>query len=84
MAAILALYFACVIWDAKHDVNAAPRTDMFVCDKHGAFPSKYCLKLGDDFEQGRDATGKIIRGPLLCCPMCYEDSMKRAKEKHGV
>lgn len=65
-----AAYAGLLCWMAWEDFKRAPRTDFHICDKHGAFPSKYLLHTtmpqGDDW-------------PI--CPMCYEDSMKIAAQR---
>ena len=59
---------ALVALDAKRDVASAPRAAMFVCAKHGAFPSKYVLK----------APAPVEAGEIDVCPMCFEDAQKQA------
>lgn len=73
------VYWWLVRWEAKHEVTRAPREKMFECDKHGLFLEKYALQLADDIiKQFPD--GHEERGPLLYCPMCYEQRIKEAQK----
>jgi hypothetical protein len=74
------LYSGLLYWDVKNTVANAPREEMFVCDKHGVFPRKYALNLGDNFEV-QHTDGRVTQEPLLYCTLCYEDRMKEAKLK---
>jgi hypothetical protein len=65
------VYILLVAFDAKHDVATAPRTDMFLCPKHGAFPARYVYHL-------TDATSE----PIEMCPMCFEQRMKDNLDKY--
>lgn len=62
-------YIAAVAWDAKHDTKAAPREDMFTCDKHGVFAKRYVTRL----------TG-VTEEPIDYCPFCLEDRFREAKK----
>lgn len=68
LAVTLAVYLALLAYDAKHDVDEAPRTDMLVCEKHGPFPvaSAFHLTVGDGT-------------PVNYCPFCFSDKMKKNK-----
>jgi len=72
IVAVAALYVAAVLWDVKHDVHNAPRTDMFLCNKHGAVPIKYAVHL--------DMAG-ITEKPIPYCPFCFNEKMKKARGK---
>jgi hypothetical protein len=64
-----AVYLGLIMYDAKHDVENAPRTDMYLCDRHGAFPKKHLMHLSG-----------ITDTPIEQCPFCFEDRMKAAKK----
>jgi hypothetical protein len=68
--AVAGAYVALVAWSAKYDTKTAPKTDMHVCDIHGAFPAKYTMQL----------TG-ITEKPIAYCPFCWENRIKEAKAK---
>lgn len=63
-------YLLLLRWDAKREVSVMGRTEMFVCDVHGALPRKYALNL----------TG-MTQEPLPYCPLCFEDRIRQAGEK---
>jgi hypothetical protein len=68
LLALTVAYILLTMWSAKHDIETAPRADMVLCEKHGAFPAKYQFHL----------TG-MTKEPLLICPMCLEDRFKSAR-----
>lgn len=61
---------------ARDEVRHTPRTDMFVCDKHGAFPAKYALQGEAVLFTGGEET-KV-------CPFCLKDAERIARERYGV
>ena len=65
---------------ARQEVRALPRKDMFVCDKHGPMAPEATYKLfgGEALDV---QMGKVVeRKPILTCPLCFEENMKRAVE----
>ena len=64
----IVVYLVAMAWDAKHDIKSAPKADMYLCDKHGAFPASYAFNL----------TG-MTDEPIKQCPMCMEDRFKSAR-----
>lgn len=71
---IAAIYFAIVRWDVLNDVKNAPRTEMFLCNKHGAFPAKYAI----------EAPVPSTEKPVKICPMCMEDSENKARALYAA
>ena len=67
------VYVVAVRWDVLNDVKNAPRTEMFICAKHGAFPAKYAIS----------APVPTTEKPVQLCPMCMEDSEKKARELYA-
>lgn len=65
---LIVIYLLCMVAAAFHEVKGQPRIPMFSCDKHGAVPVKYTLKLNVFSDQ-----------PIEVCPLCFEDKMKAAK-----
>lgn len=64
------LYLVMVAVQAWYEVKDAPRVPMFLCDRHGAIPAKYTLKLNTP----------VTEKPIEICPMCFEQKMKAAKK----
>lgn len=67
---LIAGYLLLIAVQAWYEVKDAPRVPMHLCEKHGAIPAKYTLKL----------SVPIAENPIEYCPMCFEDKMKRAKK----
>lgn len=65
------VYVVYLVLVARSQVKDAPRVDMMVCQKHGAIPEKYTMKI--------DAL--VTEKPIEVCPFCWEEKMKAAK--HG-
>lgn len=58
---VILLYIAYVYLRAKLEVKAAPREDMFMCDKHGAFRKRHLIKFLD----------------MEYCPLCFDEKMQQ-------
>ena len=57
---VVGLYFLYVYVEAKLEVKASPREEMFMCDVHGAFRKKHVIKFLD-YEM---------------CPRCFDQKLK--------
>lgn len=78
------VYGVALIYDAKTTVAQYPRKEMFLCDKHGPLPIGATMTLfnGEDLDSV-SPDGRTKRGPVRCCPICFEDSIKAAKQNAG-
>lgn len=79
-----ALYGVALTYDAKVTVAQYPRKEMFLCDKHGPLPISATMTLfnGEDMETVSE-DGRTKRGPVRCCPICFENAIKVAKQNAG-
>lgn len=75
-------YTAVLVWGAKHSVEAAPKTEMFICEVHGALPLGSTMALFDS-DMEYEENGRIKRGAIRVCPICFQDKIKTAKERYG-
>jgi hypothetical protein len=66
---VVLVWLGFIVYDAKAHTTSAPRTEMFICQKHGTVPHKYLLKL--------DGLSEI---PIDYCPMCMEDRFREARK----
>lgn len=73
---LLAGYIFLLFWQAKTDVDKAPKEAMVDCHsgKHGAYPKKYAIVSHD---YGTEE-------PVLICPFCYEEACKQALTNEGL
>lgn len=78
---ICVAYGLALIYDAKSTVAQYPRKEMFLCDKHGPLPISATMTLfnGDELDSVSE-DGRTKRGPVRCCPICFEASIKAAKQ----
>ena len=73
MFVVACVYLILLVADAKREVRNSPRTDMFICNKHGAIPSEHLMQLD---------TAGITEEPVQYCPFCFHEKMKAAKNAH--
>ena len=75
---------ACVLYvfaEAKSYMDTSPRTEMFVCDRHGAFPQAAAMRIKVDGFQVEYETGEPVTDSFPYCPRCYEDRIVEARRK---
>ncbi len=78
------VYLAVLLFDAKTTVAGHPRKEMFLCDKHGPMPVGATMNLFDgEVLEHVTPDGRTQRGPVRCCPLCFEQAIKTAKGVHG-
>lgn len=85
VSALLILALLAIVWllfEAWYETSAAPRVDMYVCEKHGPVPKHYCIV----FEEKEDKSDQTEQ--QYQCPFCYENAFKLAdkalREKERV
>lgn len=78
LAVILVIYAVFVFWAARFRVDGSPRVPMHICDRHGPMPIGATIVLFDEMDH--EVEGRTKRGPIRVCPLCFEKSIKVAKE----
>lgn len=74
------LCYSFVLWaQAKSHMDTAPKRDMVVCPKHGAFHAEAAININAPGLEIETTTGEKTKGEFPYCPRCFEDRITEAK-----
>lgn len=80
---IVVVYLLVTYVQAKSHIDTAPKTEMFLCPKHGAMPMAATMDINPQELEFEMEFGAVTTGRIPYCPRCYEDRIKEADAKHG-
>ena len=78
---VLALWLSLLAVEAHIIVKGAKKEDAFVCDKHGLIPKKAAFRVVEENLEYTTPEGQSRYGPILYCPLCFEERIKQAKKQ---
>ncbi len=81
---VVGLGYTIALWcQAQSHMDTAPKRDMVICEKHGAFHAEAAIDINAPGLEIMTTTGEKTRGVFPYCPRCFEDRIREAKAHYG-